>query len=75
VREAGRLIAIGIVAGALLALATTRLVASMLYGISPTDPATLLLSALALAAVALGAAMLPAWRAARLDPMEALRDG
>ena len=74
VREAGRLIALGIVAGALLALASTRLVASMLYGITPTDPATLVMSAVALATVALAAALLPAWRAARLDPMEALRD-
>jgi putative ABC transport system permease protein len=46
----------------------------MLYGITPTDPATLVMSAAALAVVALAAAMLPAWRAARLDPMEALRD-
>ena len=74
VREAGRLIALGIVAGALLALASTRLVAGMLYGITPTDPATLVMSAVALATVALAAALLPAWRAARLDPMEALRD-
>jgi putative ABC transport system permease protein len=74
VREAGRLIAAGIVVGALLAFAGTRFVASMLYGVTPTDPATFALSALALGAVAMAAAMLPAWRAARLDPMEALRE-
>ena len=74
VREAGRLIAAGIVAGALLAFAGTRFVASLLYGVTPTDPATFALSALALAVVAMAAAMLPAWRAARLDPMEALRE-
>ena len=73
VSEAGRLIAGGILVGAALALATTRLVASMLYGVTATDPATFALSALVLGAVAMAAAMLPAWRAARLDPMEALR--
>jgi putative ABC transport system permease protein len=58
----------------LLSLAVTRLVATFLYGVEPNDPAMLTLSALTLAAVALGAALMPAWRAARLDPLVALRD-
>jgi len=72
--EVGRLVVIGVAFGVLLALALTRLVATFLYGVEPNDPATLTLSALTLAAVALGAALLPAWRAAQLDPMVALRE-
>lgn len=72
--EAGRVVALGIVAGALLALAATRLISSFLYGVTATDPLTLTLSALALAGVAMGAALVPAWRAAGVDPMVALRE-
>ena len=60
--------------GVLLALAVMRLVASFLYGVAPNDPVTLTLAACALAAVALGAALIPAWRGARLNPLVALRD-
>lgn len=73
-REAGMVIAIGILAGALLALAATRVVAAFLYGVTATDPETLVLSALALAVVAMGAGLVPAWRAATVDPMVALRE-
>ena len=72
--EAGRLVVAGLVLGTLLALAGSRLVASFLYGLAPTDPATIALSAFVLASVALAAGALPAWRAARLDPMVALRE-
>jgi predicted permease len=74
VGDAGRLVAAGILAGAVLALAGTRLVESFLFGVTPTDPATFGLAALALAVAALAATMLPAWRASRLDPMDALRE-
>ncbi|MEO7042009.1 MAG: hypothetical protein ABI035_07100 [Gemmatimonadaceae bacterium] len=60
--------------GVLLTLGVTRLVAAFLYGVKATDPATMVLSGAVLATVALAAAMLPAWRAARLDPVSALRD-
>jgi ABC-type antimicrobial peptide transport system permease subunit len=74
VGEAGRLILLGTVAGVLLALATTRFVSSFLYGLEATDPVTLAISACVLGIVAMGAALLPAWRASRLDPTEALRE-
>ncbi|MGH7668895.1 MAG: ABC transporter permease, partial [Gemmatimonadaceae bacterium] len=74
VGEAGRLVAIGLAAGVLLSLATTRFVSSFLFDVTPTDPTLLLLSALVLGAVAMGAALLPAWRASGVDPMDALRE-
>jgi len=72
--EAGGVIAAGVSLGVLLAIAGTRLIGSFLFGVTPTDPRTLALSALILAAVAMGAALGPAWRAAGVDPMVALRE-
>jgi predicted permease len=72
--EVGRLVVAGSALGVLLALAATRLVASFLYGVAPNDPVTLALSAFTLAAVTLGAALIPAWRGAGLNPLVALRD-
>ncbi len=72
--EVGWIVGAGIALGLLLALATTRWVASFLFGLTPSDPLTLALAAAALAAVALVAAVLPAWRAARLDPVVSLRE-
>jgi len=68
-----RLALLGIGIGVAGAVATTRLLSSMLYGIDPTDPATLVAVATALLAIALFACWLPARRAARIDPTEALR--
>jgi ABC-type lipoprotein release transport system permease subunit len=51
----------------------TRLVQSLLYGIRPSDPATMGAGALILLVVALAASWIPARRAARLQPMDALR--
>ncbi|UCC47783.1 MAG: FtsX-like permease family protein, partial [Gemmatimonadota bacterium] len=72
--DAGTVVAMGVVSGALLALAATRLVAAFLYGVTASDPVTLALSALTLATVAMAAGLVPAWRAARVDPMLALRE-
>jgi len=73
-REAGMLLAIGIAVGAALALAAGRAATSLLYGLKPYDPLTIVLATLALAGVAAAASFLPAHRASRLDPVVALRD-
>jgi len=65
--------AAGVVTGAVLALALGRFAATLLYGVSPRDPLTLGGSAVILLGVACLAAALPAWRAARVDPVAALR--
>ena len=70
-----RLVAAGVAAGLAGAWGVTRLLASLLYGVSPTDPVAFSLAAVLLGLVALLAAALPAWRASRLDPMTALRRG
>jgi predicted permease len=72
-RESTWLASIGIVAGAATALALTRIVKSMLYGIKPDDPLTFALGGVILVAVALAAGWIPARRAASVQPMEALR--
>jgi putative ABC transport system permease protein len=63
----------GVVLGVLGALAVTRVLERLLFGVKPNDPATLGAVAALLAAVALTAALIPARRAARVDPMIALR--
>jgi putative ABC transport system permease protein len=72
--EVSLLIVIGIAAGLGVAFATTRLVASFLYGLPPNDPVTLFLAAAILAGAAFLAGYLPARRASLLDPMTALRE-
>ena len=65
---------LGLVAGILLALGAGRVVASLLYGVAPSDPVALTVVAGALMVVGLSAALLPAWRASRADPLLALRN-
>jgi putative ABC transport system permease protein len=64
---------IGIAAGLCAALAASRSLASLLYDIKPTDSATYILASLALASIGFAAALVPARRAARVDPTESLR--
>mgnify|MGYP001404369461 CR=1 FL=1 len=73
VRDALLMTGIGAVLGGAGALVLVRLIKSMLYGVAPHDPLTLAASTLLLLAVAALAAWLPARRAARIDPMVALR--
>jgi putative ABC transport system permease protein len=63
----------GLVIGIGTALWLTKIIASQLFGVSPTDPLTLVLVALAMALVALAACFIPARRATRVDPVIALR--
>ena len=73
VRHGAALAGAGLLIGLAGALAATRLLATLLYQVSPTDPPTFLLGATVLGTCALAAAALPAVRAARLDPAIALR--
>jgi predicted permease len=68
-----RLAVAGLAAGALIAAAATRALSSLLYGVEPTDPPTFTAIALLVAAVTLAASWLPARRAVRVDPVDALR--
>jgi predicted permease len=73
VREGMVLSAIGMAVGLAAAVGLTRFMASLLYGVRPTDPATLAGVSLALGGIALLACYIPAWRATGVDPMVALR--
>ena len=72
-REALLLAAVGLAVGVPGALALGRLIESQLYGVAPTDPVTLVSCGVLLIGVALVSAWIPARRAARIDPLKALR--
>jgi putative ABC transport system permease protein len=64
---------IGVTCGLMAAFGLTRFLSGVLYGLTPTDPATFVILSLFLLGVAILATYIPAWRAARVDPMAALR--
>jgi ABC-type antimicrobial peptide transport system permease subunit len=72
--EVGVVVVAGLGLGIVLAFAATRLVASFLFGLKASDPVTWLVSAGVLLGVAMLAGAAPAWRAARMNPMNALRE-
>ena len=73
-RDAARMLAFGIVIGTGIALLAGRSAAALLFGLQPYDPLTFASAGLLLAGIAAAASFIPARRAARLDPMAALRD-
>ena len=73
-RQGMTLVLTGVVIGVICALAITRVMASQLYSVRPTDPLTFISVALLLATIALVATLLPAWRATMVDPTVALRE-
>jgi ABC-type antimicrobial peptide transport system permease subunit len=72
-RETGLMVLIGAIAGVAASAAVTRLVRSQLYGLSTLDPPTMIAAIAILATVALVAGYIPAARAARVNPTQALR--
>jgi predicted permease len=73
IREAAVVVAIGGAIGIPLALAASRSLGTLLYGVRPVDPASYAVAAMSLIAIAGFAAFLPAYRASRIDPVAALR--
>lgn len=74
IRQGGILALLGLAIGLVLALAGGRVVTSLLYQVQPTDPLSLAGAGLLLLLVALAATAIPAWRASRVPPAEALRN-
>jgi putative ABC transport system permease protein len=73
IRDASVLVTLGMTIGLGAALALTQVLRSELFGVSPTDPVTLAAVLVTLGTTALTASLVPAWRAAAVDPMVALR--
>jgi len=73
VRQGMSLVGIGISVGLIGAIALTRVIATLLFGVGTKDPTTFLVVAMLLAIVAFIACYIPAWRATKVDPLVALR--
>jgi putative ABC transport system permease protein len=73
-RDASKLVLIGLVIGSAGAFALTPLAKAVLFGVSPLDPVAFVIACAAMASIGLLAGLIPAGRAARLDPAMMLRD-
>jgi ABC-type antimicrobial peptide transport system permease subunit len=71
--DSAMVVGLGVVIGILIAASSARLAKSLLYGLAPDDPPTLMAAAAVLLAFSLLAAFIPAYRAAKTDPVTALR--
>jgi putative ABC transport system permease protein len=74
VRRGLSLALLGVVAGLTIAAGATRMLSGMLYGIRPADPLTFAATAVLFLLVSIAASVVPAYRAARMDPMRTLRE-
>jgi ABC-type antimicrobial peptide transport system permease subunit len=74
VRQSAIVIGIGLMVGLAGALASGRLIAALLYGVTPTDPVSIAAAAVFLSVITTVAGLIPARRAAHVDPMIALRE-
>ncbi|MEO6223119.1 MAG: ABC transporter permease [Vicinamibacterales bacterium] len=72
--ESAVLVTIGVVAGAGLAIFASRYAKSLLFGLTPNDPVTILAAVIGLGVIGCAASFIPAWRAARVEPTTALRE-
>jgi ABC-type antimicrobial peptide transport system permease subunit len=72
-RHAAAIVGIGMIAGSAAALMTTRVMASLLFGVAPNDPLVFAVATGVLAVTGVFAAYIPAWRASMVDPMQVLR--
>jgi putative ABC transport system permease protein len=72
--QSAALVSLGLVAGTASAIALSRLLSTLLFGIRPGDPVTIIAMAGAIAAAAILASLPPALRASRIDPVVALRE-
>ncbi len=74
-RRVAILVGLGVLAGRAVSVWASTFVSTLLYGLEPRDPATLIGSALILSAIGALAGWMPAWRASRIDPARVLREG
>jgi putative ABC transport system permease protein len=73
-REAAVMTGVGLVAGLLLAATATRILGGFLYGVAPLDPRSIIEATVLVVLLSLGAALIPTWRATRVEPTRALQD-
>jgi ABC-type antimicrobial peptide transport system permease subunit len=72
-RDAGKMLALGLALGLMLALVAGREASTMVFGLKPWDPATLIAAATLLVLVTTVASLIPAFKAARINPVDSLR--